>query len=294
MKIARFSHQGVTRLGVVEGDEIADVGGADPTLPTDITDLLAGGGPRLIEGALARAARLPLAAVRLEAPTVRPPEIIAVGLNYQLHVAESGMDKPDVPMIFNKQVTCVTGPYDPIHIPAVAPDHVDYEGELGVVIGVRCRAVPVERALDVVAGYLIVNDVSVRDWQMRSPTMTMGKSWDTHGPIGPWLVTADEIPDPQDLRLRTWVDDDLRQDESTKAMIHSCADIIHHLSTAFTLLPGTIIATGTPAGVGFKMEPPGTLSAGQRVRIEIDGLGAIDNPCITEPVPSSSAQEATS
>ncbi len=133
-----------------------------------------------------------------------------------------------------------------------------------------------------VAGYLVVNDVSVRDWQRRSPTMTMGKSWDTHGPIGPWLVTADEIPDPHDLPIRTWVDDDLRQDESTKAVIHDCAQLIAHLSTAFTLLPGTIIATGTPAGVGSKMDPPGLLRAGQHVRIEIDRLGTIDNPVIDE------------
>jgi 2-keto-4-pentenoate hydratase/2-oxohepta-3-ene-1,7-dioic acid hydratase in catechol pathway len=194
------------------------------------------------------------------------------------------MTKPDVPVIFNKQTSCVVGPHDPIEIPNAAPDHVDYEGELGIVIGTACRAVPVADALSFVAGYLVVNDVSVRDWQMRSPTMTMGKSWDSHGPIGPWLVTADEIPDPQDLQIRTWVDDELRQDDSTKAMIHSCAEIIHHLSTAFTLLPGTIIATGTPAGVGFKMEPPGLLTPGQRVRIEIEGIGTIDNPCEAAPV----------
>lgn len=283
MKIARFTADGVTRLGVVLGDEIADVGGADPTLPSEVGSLLAGAGIGAVEAALASAPRLSLADVRLEAPIVRPPEFLAVGLNYQLHVAESGMSKPDVPVIFNKQATCVTGPFDPIEIPAAAPDHIDYEGELGVVIGTTCRAVSVEEALSVVAGYLVVNDVSVRDWQLRSPTMIMGKSWDTHGPIGPWLVTADEVPDPQDLRIRTWVDDDLRQDESTKAMIHSCAEIIHHLSTAFTLLPGTIIATGTPAGVGFKMDPPGLLHHGSRVRIEIEGIGTIDNPCEAGP-----------
>lgn len=281
MKIARFTHDGATRLGVVLGDEVADVGGADPGLPADVGALLAGPGVGAVAAALASARRLQLADVRLEAPIVQPPEFLAVGLNYQLHVAESGMTKPDVPIIFNKQVTCVTGPFDPIDIPAEAPDHVDYEGELGIVIGARCRAVSLEDALSVIAGYLVVNDVSVRDWQLRSPTMTMGKSWDTHGPIGPWLVTPDDVPDPQDLRIRTWVDDDLRQDESTKAMIHSCAEIVHHVSTAFTLLPGTIIATGTPSGVGFKMDPPGLLKSGSRVRVEIDGIGSIDNPCVT-------------
>lgn len=281
MKIARFTHDGATRLGVVLGDEIADVGGADPGLPSDVGALLSGPGVPAVAAALTSARRLQLADVRLEAPIVQPPEFLAVGLNYQLHVAESGMTKPDVPIIFNKQVTCVTGPFDPIDIPAEAPDHVDYEGELGIVIGARCRAVSVDDAMSVIAGYLVVNDVSVRDWQLRSPTMTMGKSWDTHGPIGPWLVTADDVLDPQDLRIRTWVDDDLRQDESTKAMIHSCAEIVHHVSTAFTLLPGTIIATGTPSGVGFKMDPPGLLKSGSRVRVEIDGIGAIDNPCVT-------------
>jgi 2-keto-4-pentenoate hydratase/2-oxohepta-3-ene-1,7-dioic acid hydratase in catechol pathway len=167
-------------------------------------------------------------------------------------------------------------------VPTVAPTLVDYEGELGVVIGSRCRNVSVERAHEVVAGYLIVNDVSVRDWQKASPTMTMGKSWDTHGPTGPWLVTADEIPDPHDLRIRTWVDDDLRQDASTKLMITNCWELIAFLSTAFTLLPGTIIATGTPAGVGFVMKPPRCLDPGMHVRIEIEGIGTIDNPVVAQ------------
>jgi 2-keto-4-pentenoate hydratase/2-oxohepta-3-ene-1,7-dioic acid hydratase in catechol pathway len=283
MKIARFTHGGSTRLGVVVGPDIADVGRADPSLPTDVGALLTDGWLDRVQPIVGSAPRLPLDEVRLEAPIVRPPEFLAVGLNYQLHVAESGMEKPDVPVVFNKQVTCVTGPFDPIVIPAAAPDHVDYEGELAIVVGKTCRAVPRTEALGVVAGYLVANDVSVRDWQMRSPTMTMGKSWDTHGPIGPWLVTADEIPDPQDLRIRTWVDDDLRQDESTKAMIHDCAELIEHLSTAFTLLPGTVIATGTPEGVGMAMKPPGFMHAGDTVRIEIDGLGVLENPVVAEP-----------
>ena len=198
MKIARFTHGDRTRLGVVVEDEIADVGTAAPGLATDVGTLLAADAVDELERRVDVAARLPLEAVRLEAPIQQPPEFLAIGLNYQLHVAESGMKKPDVPVVFNKQVTCVTGPFDPITIPRAAPAHVDYEGELGVVIGRRCRAVDEADALAVVAGYLVVNDVSVRDWQLRSPTMTMGKSWDTHGPIGPWLVTADEIPDPHE------------------------------------------------------------------------------------------------
>ncbi len=128
--------------------------------------------------------------------------------------------------------------------------------------------------------------MSVRDWQRATPTMTMGKSWDTHGPIGPYVVTADEVPDPHDLRIRTWVDGELRQDASTTSMLTNCWQLIEHLSTAFTLLPGMIIATGTPEGVGIAMKPPGLLRAGQTVRIEIDGIGFIENPVIDQPLTS--------
>lgn len=282
MRIARFTHDARTRLGVVDGDSVADVGSVDASLPTDLGPVLAAGELGRIAPLVAGAPRLALADVRLEAPIALPPNFLAIGLNYRAHIEESGMEKPKAPVVFNKQVTCVTGPFDPVDVPTVAPDLVDYEGELGVVIGTRCRNVPVERAQEVVAGYLIVNDVSVRDWQRASPTMTMGKSWDTHGPIGPWMVTADEITDPHDLRIRTWVDDDLRQDASTSLMIHDCWEIIAHLSTAFTLLPGTIIATGTPAGVGFVMNPSGCVKPGMHVRVEIDGIGTIDNPFVAQ------------
>ena len=282
MRIARFTEGGRTRLGIVEGDDVLDVGSADPSLPSDLGALLANSSLARVDAQRGSAARIPLSSVRLEAPIATPPTFLAIGLNYADHVTESGMHKPDMPVVFNKQITCVTGPFDPIEVPTVAPTLVDYEGELGVVIGTRCRNVSVDDAPGVVAGYLIVNDVSVRDWQRASPTMTMGKSWDTHGPIGPWLVTADEISDPHDLHIRTWVDDELRQDASTKLMITNCWELIAFLSTAFTLLPGTIIATGTPAGVGFVMKPPRCLDPGMRVRIEIDGIGTIDNPVLAQ------------
>jgi 2-keto-4-pentenoate hydratase/2-oxohepta-3-ene-1,7-dioic acid hydratase in catechol pathway len=293
VKIARFTHAGSTRLGLVEGDQVVDLGALDPSLPTDVGALLAGPGLDAVRAVAARntgspVSRLALADVHLEAPIARPPELLAIGLNYAAHVAESSKAmgtkrSDDMPTVFNKQSTCVTGPFDPIEIPRVAPTKVDYEGELGIVIGRRCRAVPVERAHEVVAGYLIVNDVSVRDWQRAAPTMTMGKSWDTHGPTGPWLVTTDELTDPHDLRVRTWVDGQLRQDGHTAQLITDCWQLIAFLSTAFTLLPGTIISTGTPAGVGIAMDPPGLLAPGMTVRIEIDGIGAIENPVIAEP-----------
>jgi 2-keto-4-pentenoate hydratase/2-oxohepta-3-ene-1,7-dioic acid hydratase in catechol pathway len=283
VKIARFTHQGSTRLGIVHDDHILDAGGNDASLPSDVGALLAAQGLDALVTASHGAARLAIDDVRLEAPVGSPPTFLAIGLNYSAHVEESGMHRPEAPIVFNKQVTCVTGPFDPIEVPTVAPDWVDYEGELGVVIGTRCRNVRPERAHEVVAGYLIVNDVSVRDWQRATPTMTMGKSWDTHGPIGPWLVTADELTDPHSLAIRTFVDGELRQDGNTKQMITDCWDLIAHLSTAFTLLPGTIIATGTPEGVGFVMDPPRCLAAGSVVRIEIDGIGAIENPVIAQP-----------
>ena len=285
MKIARFTEGGNTRLGIVatDTDEIIDVGTADPSLPTDVGVLLATGSLADVARTASSAQRIALSAVQLEAPIAQPPTLLAIGLNYADHVAESGMDKPKAPVVFNKQITCVVGPGAGIEVPTVAPKWVDYEGELGVVIGTRCRNVSVDDAPSVVAGYLIVNDVSVRDWQRATPTMTMGKSWDTHGPIGPWLVSADEIGDPHDLSVRTWVDGDLRQDASTKQMITNCWELIAHLSTAFTLLPGTIIATGTPAGVGFVMDPPRCLNPGSTVRIEIDKLGALENPVIAQP-----------
>lgn len=284
MRIASFTESKHTRLGIVDGEDIIDVGSADQTLPPDLGPLLTDQSlERVSEQGRSAAARIPLSSVRLEAPIAQPPNFLAIGLNYAAHVTESGMNKPEMPVVFNKQISCVTGPFDPIEVPTVAPTLVDYEGELGVVIGTACRNVSVERAHEVVAGYLVVNDVSVRDWQRASPTMTMGKSWDTHGPIGPWVVTADEVPDPHDLRIRTWVDEELRQDDSTALMITNCWELIAFLSTAFTLLPGTIIATGTPAGVGFVMDPPRCLSAGMSVRIEIDGIGTIDNPIVPQP-----------
>jgi 2-keto-4-pentenoate hydratase/2-oxohepta-3-ene-1,7-dioic acid hydratase in catechol pathway len=227
--------------------------------------------------------KYPLDQVRLLAPA-RPRKYLAIGLNYADHIAESGMDAPGYPVFFNKQVTCVVGPDDDIHMPRVS-SLLDYEGELAIVIARRCRHVPVARAHEVIAGYTIANDVSVRDWQVRSPTMTMGKSFDTHGPLGPWVVTPDELGDPHDLRIRTYVNDELRQDGNTGEMIYNCFQQIAHLSAAFTLEPGDVIATGTPAGVGAARRPfpQGLLKVGDVVRVEIDGIGELCNTVVEEP-----------
>jgi 2-keto-4-pentenoate hydratase/2-oxohepta-3-ene-1,7-dioic acid hydratase in catechol pathway len=266
-------------------EEIVDLASAAPELPREMTALLAAGEPTLHaarNAAMSLKNRLPLDSVRLLAPILRPPKFLAIGLNYADHVAEAGLEVPKVPTVFNKQSTCVVGPRDAIHMPRVS-SALDYEGELGFVIGRRCRHVPRQRAHEVIAGYLVVDDVSVRDWQLRVPTWTMGKSFDTHGPLGPWLTTADEVGEPHGLRLRTWVNGDLRQDSDTKNLIFDCFALVEHLSTAFTLEPGDVIATGTPGGVGIAMKPPKLLQIGDVVRIEIDGLGALENPVVAEP-----------
>jgi 2-keto-4-pentenoate hydratase/2-oxohepta-3-ene-1,7-dioic acid hydratase in catechol pathway len=283
MKLATFTHAGSTRIGVVVDDEIVDLAAAAPDLPRDMVAFLAAGAPVLAAARSAvadRTPRLALAGVHLDAPVPRPPEFLAIGLNYADHVAEAKLERPTFPVFFNKQVTCVTGPYDPIHLPR-ASTKLDYEGELGFVIGRRCRHVPRERAHEVIAGYLVVDDVSVRDWQFKAATWTLGKSFDTHGPIGPWLVTADELGDPHALELRTWVNGELRQHSNTREFIFDCFDMVATLSTVFTLEPGLVVSTGTPSGVGGPVRR--YLKVDDVVRIEIEGIGAIENRVIAEP-----------
>ena len=288
MRLLTFTEAGRTRIGVVVGDEIVDLAAAAPDLPTEMARLLAAGPDAL--AAARRAAEgaqrsLALADVPPEAPVLRPSKFLGIGLNYTDHIAETGREPPEFPLVFNKQTSCVSAHRDPIHVPR-ASTAVDYEGELAFVIGKRCRHVPEDRAHEVIGGYMIVNDVSVRDWQARSPTMTLGKSWDTHGPCGPWLVTPDEIGDPHSLALETYVDGDLRQQSNTKYLLFNCFNLVATLSTVSTLEPGDVVTTGTPSGVGVAMSPPGFLKPGQTVRIEIDRIGTLENPVIEEPADS--------
>lgn len=288
MKLAAFVLGDHKALGVVDGDEILDVGIADPALPTDLVDLLElGDGAMRALGAAAKIApRMPLSSVRLVAP-VQPRKLLALGINYKAHIAEMMARMPDftpptTQVWFNKQVTSVTGPYDVIHKPKVS-DMLDYEGELAIVIGKRCRHVAEEDAASVIAGYMICNDASVRDWQMATPTQTIGKSFDTHAPLGPWLTTSDEVEDPQDLQVQVWVNGEIRQDFSTADMVFSCYEQIAHLSKAMTLEPGDVITTGTSIGNGVLRKPPVLLVHGDIVRISITGLGSIENPVVDEP-----------
>ena len=285
MKLCTFHHGGTTRLGVVTEDGVVDLTAEAPELPGEMTALLAAGPAALrrAEGAASNArSRLAPETVRLAAPILRPPKFLAIGLNYADHVAEAGIEAPKLPTVFNKQSTCVTGPDAPVWMPRISRV-LDYEGELGFVIGKRCRHVPRDRAHEVIAGYLVVNDVTIRDWQLRVATWTMGKSYDTHGPIGPWITTADELGDPHGLRLRTFVNDEARQDSNTKHLIFDCWALVEHLSAGFTLEPGDVVATGTPGGVGIARKPPQLLKVGDRVRVEIEGLGLLDNEIVAEP-----------
>jgi 2-keto-4-pentenoate hydratase/2-oxohepta-3-ene-1,7-dioic acid hydratase in catechol pathway len=279
---------GAARPGVLHGDEVVDLSDPAVGLPTDMAGLLALGADGLARAAGAvdsAARRYPLESIRRQAPVPRPPCILAIGMNYRAHVAEMGREPPEYQYWFNKQRTSIAGPGDPIVLPSVS-DMVDYEGELAMVIGPRCQHVPAARAFEVVAGFTIINDVSTRDWQWRTPTFTMGKSFDSHAPCGPELVTVDELGDPAaGIALRTWVNDELRQDSTTADLIFDCRAMIEYLTTAFPLEPGTIIATGTPAGVGAGMQPPSFLADGDVVRIAIEGIGELSNPVLRGPQP---------
>ena len=286
MKLARFLGADGVRLGIVRGDEIIDLTAAGLPLRR-MRDVIEAGNPGLdLVGAHADGPRHPLAAVRLLPPVERPGKYLAIGLNYRAHLGElEGRDPPPSQgqRWFNKQTSCINGPFDPID-PGVS-EQLDYEVELGVVIGRAAKHVRSADALEHVFGYLVANDLSARDWQFRSPTVTIGKSFDTYGPIGPWIVTADDIPDPQDLGLRCIVNGEVRQEARTSDMMVGVAEQIAYLSTAFTLEPGDLIATGTPEGVGFAMSPPSFLRDGDVVRCEIDGIGAIENRIRTKPEP---------
>lgn len=278
MKLARFtSANGINRLGrMVEGGVI-DLTPALPGLSGSMRALIADLGRLRPAIETSAGPVLPLASIRLLAPIDDCQKFLAIGMNYKSHAEEvvrAGGAATTSQAWFNKQVSSINGPYDPIDLPQVSP-MLDYEGEFAYVIGKRCRGVKAADALAYVAGYMIANDVSVRDWQRASPTVILGKGWDTHGPIGPWITTADEISDPYARELRTFVNGELRQRGSLNDLIYDIGAQIEHISTVMTLEPGDIIITGTPAGVG--MATRNWLKPGDVVRVEIDGLGHIEN-----------------
>ncbi|MDO6405689.1 fumarylacetoacetate hydrolase family protein [Pantoea phytobeneficialis] len=281
MKLVRFTEQGRTRIGKVVDDQVIDLSGV-PGVTGSMRQLLTSLAtlrPRL---EAVHSPAYALATVQLEAPIQDAQKFLGIGMNYRKHAEEArqaGIPIPESQLWFNKQVSCINGPFSPVVKPA-ASEKMDYEIELGVVIGKRCRHVSASDAASVIAGYLIVNDVSARDWLHKSPTFTLGKSFDTHGPIGPWITTADEIPDPLRLEMKLFVNGELRQHADSGDMIYDIYAQIAYLSTVMTLEPGDILATGTPSGIGA---PTGRfLQPGDVMRLEIEGLGHIENPVVEE------------
>jgi 2-keto-4-pentenoate hydratase/2-oxohepta-3-ene-1,7-dioic acid hydratase in catechol pathway len=273
MKLCTYRSGSGSRVGVVSDGQVID-SGFDGSMIALISGWPAA--RTAVERAAACRAGRPLAETELLAPVPRPGKIFAIGLNYADHIEESKLPTPAHQVWFTKAVTCVNGPYAPVQIPKASP-YVDYEVELVAVIGRGGRHIPAEKAEEHIFGYCIGNDVTERFWQHRTAQWSLGKSFDTHAPFGPWITTADELADVHGLGIRCRVNGELRQNSNTKQLVFNVFEQVEHLSQAMTLEPGDIIFTGTPGGVGAAMEPRSFLKSGDVVRCEIDGLGDIEN-----------------
>jgi acylpyruvate hydrolase len=279
MRIVSFRRDGKISYGLLEGDELADLPGLDPQLPPILNNALPVLGGYLPPAGTRKA--VSLSDVTLLPVIPNPQKIICIGVNYADHAAETGQAPPPYPTVFAKFANTLAASGDPIVLPS-ASTMPDYEGELAVVIGRPGRRITEQDALDHVAGYTAFNDVSARDFQGHTSQWTMGKSPDTFGPLGLALVTADEIPDPQKLELRTTVNGEVLQQASTADMIFTVRQLIAYLSQTMTLLPGDVIATGTPSGIGAARTPPRFLRPGDTVVISIDGVTELTNPVVGE------------
>ena len=287
MKLVTWTHRGETHIGALVskngGDSVCAFNHRLPGLPDEMMTFLQAGDAAMASAKSVVAASsedelVPLTETKLLAPVPRPGKIICVGHNYHDHAGDT---PPAFPDIFGKFANVVVGPHEPI-ILTRASDQIDYEGELAVVIGRRAKYVSEANALDVVAGYTIFNDVTARDYQKRSSQWTLGKSFDTFGPMGPALVTTDEVGNPSNLELTLWVNGEQRQHTNTRDLIFSIPFLISYLSQAITLEPGDIISTGTPSGTGASHKPPVFLKQGDRVRVAIEKIGELVNPVETE------------
>jgi len=284
VKLVRFRIKSEERIGLSTNSGIIDIAKHLKGAPTSMNDVFARWGElsenlKKLEAEVA--ADYSLSSVTLLSPIARPGKIMGIGLNYSDHAAESKMELPKVQLWFAKAATSINDPLGDVHLPRVS-EQLDYEAELVVVIGQRCRHVKREDVASVIFGYCAGNDFSVRDWQLNTSQFSLGKSFDTHGPVGPCIATADSV-DPTDLNIRCFVNGEERQHSNTKHLIFNCYDMVEHLSKAMTLEPGDLLFTGTPAGVGFGMNPKQWLKAGDIVRVEIDGIGAIENHVVNEP-----------
>lgn len=285
MKLVMFHQDGALRLGALREENaksyVTDLNKQDPSLPSDIIAFLEGGDATLAQAkkvlaATPAASGMALESVKLAAPIPRPGKILCIGLNYRDHAAESGMALPEFPTVFTKYNNTVIGTGEPIVIPSITTKP-DWEVELGVVIGKRAKNVSESDALNYVAGYVPYHDVSARDYQTRTSQWTMGKTFDTFGPMGPALTTADEIADPHNLNVQLSIDGKIMQKSNTSNLYFTINQLIADITAVMTLEPGDLIATGTPGGVGQSRNPPRFLQDGEVVRIEIEKLGVLEN-----------------
>jgi 2-keto-4-pentenoate hydratase/2-oxohepta-3-ene-1,7-dioic acid hydratase in catechol pathway len=285
MKLMMFEKAGGPALGLVEGDGVIDLAAADASLPKDLAAVIAAGPVALgeIQAAAAKASgKLPLASVKAALPIARPSKFICVGLNYALHAKEGGHPIPTYPSFFLRVPTSLNAAGAPVIRPKISIQ-LDYECELTIVIGKGGRHIPEAKALDHVFGYTLFNDVSVRDFQRKTTQWTPGKNFDATGPLGPWIVTADELPPgASGLRISTRVNGETMQDSNTSDMIFSTANIVATLSEFMTLEPGDLIATGTPSGVAHARKPPAWMKAGDTVEVEVEKIGVLSNPIVDE------------
>jgi 2-keto-4-pentenoate hydratase/2-oxohepta-3-ene-1,7-dioic acid hydratase in catechol pathway len=289
MRFVTFGQDQFLRLGLLAGEQVIDLHSADPNLPSNMRGLLEAGAPALecaagvrqrwAEGQLAPEALVPQAGLSLLAPIPDPSKVVAVGANYWDHCRELNLKPPEKPILFAKFPTTVIGPDQIIEWDPSLTAQVDYEAELAIVIGQRARRVPRARAFDVIFGYTCANDVSARDLQFGDGQWVRGKSLDTFCPLGPALVTRDEVPNPGSLAIACRVNGTVLQDSSTAEMIFDIPTLIEFITQAFTLLPGDVILTGTPHGPGRFREPNIYLADGDIVEVEIEGLGVLRNPC---------------
>lgn len=278
MKLCTFTHAGRTCTGIVVDGTVIETG-----VPGTMIDLIRGWDD-LKPGLEAKAAtgeRIPLAVVKLEAPVPRPGKIFAIALNYADHIAEIGLGMPERQVWFTKAQTSVNAPYDPILI-ARGTMTPDYEAELVAVVGKGGKHIAAADAPAAVFGYTVGNDVTERTWQHAVPQWALGKSFDTHAPMGPWIVTADELADPHKLGIRCHVNGEQRQNSNTRNLVYNIWQQVEHLSAGMTLEPGDCLFTGTPGGIGAAMNPKRFLEPGDVVRTEIDGIGHIEGTMIAE------------
>jgi 2,4-didehydro-3-deoxy-L-rhamnonate hydrolase len=286
MRLVSFGPRGTERLGALLPDgRIVDLHRAERQIPADMREFLEGDfwerARRVLADTshIAGRASVPADSVRLGAPVPRPGQIICVGLNYKDHADEQGVEYPKAPLLFAKSPLAAAGPQDDVVYPA-GVEQLDYEVELGVIIGRKAKQVPAADATSCIAGYCVFNDVSARCCQFGDKQWFRGKSFDTFAPFGPALVTPDEVPDPQNLALSCTVNGIVRQNSNTSRMIHPVARIIEHITRGITLMPGDVVATGTPSGVGMYMKPPGLLKRGDVIELEVQGLGKVVNKIV--------------